>query len=185
MPLREDEIEYKVDLKKELRKIKDPSDRERAAKLAGEEVLKRLKQYVARGESPVSGNGKFKKLSENYAEQKKQLVGNKKANLSLFGDMMGELDVDFDDESFTIFIDEPEQMAKAFNHNTGDTLPKRPFIPNDEAKRGKNFKKDIVDAYKNKIKQFAKNLPKPKPEDKPDQEYSGSIGSIDIEDFFD
>lgn len=184
MPIREDEIEYKIDLKKELRKIKDPSDKERAAKLAGEEVLKRIKQYVARGDSPVAGNGKFKKLSKDYAEKKKQLVGNKKANLSLFGDMLGELDVDFDDESLTLFIDEPEQMAKAENHNKGVTIPKRPFLPDDEAKRGKNFKRDIVDAYKNKIKQFAKKLPKPRPEDEP-EEYSGSIGSIDIEDFFD
>ena len=183
MPLREDEIEYRVDLKKELRKIKDPSDRERAAKLAGEEALRRLKQYVARGDSPVAGNKPFDKLSTAYAKQKKKLVGNSKANLSLFGDMMGELDVDFDDESFTIFIDEPEQMAKAYNHNVGDTVPKRSFIPNDEAKKGKNFKKDIVNAYKNKIKQFAKRLPKPRPEDEP-EEYSGSLGSISIEDFF-
>ena len=49
MPITEDTIEFRVDLTKELKDIKDPADREQAARLAGNEALKKLKDFVKKG----------------------------------------------------------------------------------------------------------------------------------------
>ena len=174
MPIRKDLLEYRVDLTKQLKKIKDPDDRLRASKIAGEEALKRIKEMVAKQTSPVTGSS-FKSLSTEYKKYKKGIVGNDKANMQLTGDMLGELDLDYDEDSFTIFIDDPDEAVKAFNHNTGDTVPKRPFIP-DDAKNQKFHKKSVRDKYESKIKKFASNLPKKKEEQK-------DIKKIELSDF--
>ena len=174
MPIRKDLLEYRVDLTKQLKKIKDPDDRLRASKIAGEEALKRIKEMVAKQTSPVTGKS-FEALSTKYKKYKKQFVGNTKANMQLTGDMLGELDLDYDEDSFTIFIDDPDEAIKAFNHNTGDTVPQRPFIP-DDGKNQKFHKKSVRDKYESKIKKFANNLPK-KPEGQK------SVGKISLDDF--
>ena len=174
MPIRKDLLEYKVDLKKQLKKIKDPDDRLRASKIAGEEALKRIKEMVSKQSSPVTGSS-FKSLSADYKKYKKGVVGNGKANMELTGDMLGELDLDYDEDSFTIFIDDPDEAIKAFNHNTGDTVPKRPFIP-DDSKNQKFHKKSVRDKYEGKIKKFASNLPQNK-------EKESTVGKVNLSDF--
>lgn len=175
MPIRKDLLEYRVDLTKQLKKIKDPDQRKRAAKIAGEEALKRIKEQVAKQKSPVTGNT-FAKLNKNYAKYKKKIKGHSKADLSLTGDMLTELDMDFDQDSFTIFIDDPDETQKAYNHNVGDTVKKRPFIP-DDSKNQKFHKASVRDKYEKKIKQFAKGLPKQASEQKE------SVSEFGLQDF--
>jgi hypothetical protein len=42
--------------------------------------------------------------------------------------------------SITIGIIDEDEAPKAYNHNVGDTLPKRQFIPNED----QNFKREIL-----------------------------------------
>lgn len=176
MPIRKDLLEYRVNLKKQLKGIKDPAQRKRAAKIAGEEALKKIKEYMNKAKSPVTGRS-FAKLSKEYAKTKKKMVGNSKPNLQLTGDMIEEIELDYDKDSFTIFIDDPDETAKAYNHNVGDTVKARPFIP-DDSKRQK-FDGAIRDKYEKKIKDFAKKIPKKSTEDAEKE----SITNIDIDDF--
>lgn len=178
MPIRKDLLEYRVNLKKQLKGIKDPAQRKRAAKLAGEEALKKIKEYMEKAKSPVTGQS-FAKLSKEYAKTKKKMVGNSKANLKLTGDMIDEIDLDFDQDSFTIFIDDPDETEKAYNHNVGDTVKARPFIPDDNKRQ--KFDAGIRSKYEKKIKDFAKKLPKKTTQDAEKE----SIQTINIDDFLD
>lgn len=186
MPIRKDLLEYRVNLKKQLKGIKDKDQRKRAAKIAGEEALKKLKEYMDRQKSPVTGN-RFKALKKKtkdgkptaYPDYKQEVAGNKKANLKLTGDMINEIELDYDKDSFTIFIDDPDETAKAYNHNVGDTVAKRNFIPNDARKE--KFHRSIRDKYEKKIKDYAKKLPKKKAQDAEKE----SIKNINIDDFLD
>lgn len=92
--------------------------------------------YVGDSRSPVAG-GKFKKsLSPEYAERE----GKDNANLDQTGSMLDSLVFDISGTTLTIGIFDEDQAPKAFNHNTGDTLPRRQFIPED----GQTFKKEIM-----------------------------------------
>lgn len=69
-------------------------------------------------------------------------------NMRLSGDMMGSIDLlKVDGSKLVIGIDDPNQAIKAFNHQTGDTVPKRPFfgVSADELKNKilPEFKKEI------------------------------------------
>jgi hypothetical protein len=95
----------------------------------GEFLLDSILDYVGDSNSPVAG-GKFKKeLSEAYAK----LSGKNSANLDFTGSMLDSLEIipDYDNGIVTIGVFDPDETPKAFNHQTGDTLPVRQFIPND------------------------------------------------------
>lgn len=90
----------------------------------------------------LKGNS-FKKLSAAYADIK----GSSKVNLTLDGDMLDELDViSIKGNKVKIGWDDTLQSNKAFNHDTGDTLPKREFFgaTNDELK-------DLVSEFKDEV----------------------------------
>lgn len=92
--------------------------------------------FVGDSRSPVSG-GKFKKkLSPDYAERE----GKDEANLDQTGSMLDSLTFEVNGTTLTIGIFDEDQAAKAFNHNTGDTLPQRQFIPMDD----QTFKREIM-----------------------------------------
>ena len=75
---------------------------------------------------PLTG-GKFADYSEAYA--KKKGVGVSDVDLTLFGDMLDSLSVTgISGKKIRIESDDPFQTPKMFNHNTGDTLPKREFF---------------------------------------------------------
>jgi len=102
-----------------------------------------LKQYIgqliidkikSRTEDGVGYNGKplKKPYSDTYAKSPEFKAFGKsksKVNMTLSGDMLGLLDI-IEDKGNKIRIgwDDGEQNAKAYNHNTGDTVPKRPFF---------------------------------------------------------
>jgi hypothetical protein len=104
----------------------------------GEYLLDSILDYVGDSKSPVDG-GKFKKkLSEAYAKKE----GKSDANLDLNGDMLDSLQffTDVDNGAITIGIFNEDQVPKSYNHNVGDTLPQRQFIPDDD----QEFKKEIL-----------------------------------------
>lgn len=71
-----------------------------------------------------------------------------KVNMKLSGDMMASIDIlETDGAKITLGI-EGSEAPKAFNHQTGDTVPKREFfgVTKDE------IKKYIIDEFKDEIK---------------------------------
>lgn len=95
----------------------------------GEYLLDSILDYVGESKSPVAG-GKFKReLSDAY----KKVSGKDNANLDLTGSMLDSMEIipDYDNGVVTIGIFDGDETPKAFNHQTGDTLPVRQFIPNE------------------------------------------------------
>lgn len=94
---------------------------------------------VDRTRSGKSVTGRsFKKLSKAYAD----LKGSSKVNLTLDGDMLDELDIQrVKGNKIKIGWNDTLQSNKAFNHDTGDTLPKRSFFDLTEGELKKIVKK--------------------------------------------
>lgn len=73
-------------------------------------------------------------------------------NMTLTGDMLASIDIkSIGENEITIGITETEERAKAFNHQTGDTVPSRPFFGVSKKELGdikRQFGSDIKDALK-------------------------------------
>ena len=164
MPINKQKVSFTYNLGSLLEDVPD-EDREDAAFDAGNAALDAVKGYMEGSSSPVKGEGKFKALSKDYKKKKRKIAGNDKANLKLFGDLDEAMEIDADINSFTISIRD-DNTEKAYNHNVGDTLPKRQFIPDDS--RGETFKRSVVKKIKEQISKYKK---KPKrrlpPQDQP------------------
>lgn len=81
---------------------------------------------IERTQSGEDINGReFKRYSEDYAKLKG--VGRGDVDLTLFGSMLAGIDGEFDRGSVKLFV-ESDQVPKAYNHNVGETLPKRTFF---------------------------------------------------------
>jgi len=151
MPITKDEVSYTYDLDDLLKDVPE-EDREDAALDAGEAALGAVKSYMEGQSSPVSSQGRYKALSKEYKKKKRKIAGNERANLKLFGDLDESLEVDADDNSFTISVKGRENTLKAYNHNVGDTLPKRQFLPDE----GQKFKRNVVAKIKEQIAKYKK-----------------------------
>lgn len=105
--------------------------------------------------SPVTGE-RFDKLTKEYAEQKMKKVGNKKANMRLTGEMLSNLQTDIKANAIEFKITNSKEKKKAYNHTVGDTLPRRPILPDDEKKSGKysNFDESIKRGIKSIINDY-------------------------------
>lgn len=92
------------------------------------EAIKTIVERTQDGR-PLFGN--WRKYSEAYKNSLEfQAFGkDDQVNLTLRGDMLGTLSVlESTGSKVVIGWDDPTQTAKAFNHHTGDTVPKRPFF---------------------------------------------------------
>lgn len=91
-----------------------------------------IDKIVKRTESGIDVDGKaFKKYSKEYKDSLafKAFGKDGSVNLRLTGQMLDTLDVkDIKASKIKIGWDDSIENAKAFNHNTGDTLPKRQFF---------------------------------------------------------
>lgn len=121
-----------------------PSDKQKEAKEAvGLFLVDAIASKVADGQSPVSGERAFKKLSKKYADKEKG--GNTNPNLELEGDMLGALGFKTTGDGVAVGIMEASQREKADGHNQlsgRDTpLPRRRFIP----ASNQSFKSDIME----------------------------------------
>jgi len=98
----------------------------------GDYLVQSILDYVGEAKSPVAG-GKYKStLSEAYANSMKN--GDKLANLDLNGDMLNALTFKTNAATgkVTVGIFDNDQAIKSYNHNVGDTLPQRQFIPGED-----------------------------------------------------
>ena len=86
-------------------------------------AIERINQRTLDGNN-IHGR-KFKKYSKDYAAKKG--VSRDSVDMFLDGDMLNSLDYELTDNGVKIKIGESE-VKKAYNHQTGDTLPKRQFF---------------------------------------------------------
>ena len=155
MPIKKEDVSFTYDVNKHLKGVPE-NDREDAANDAGEAALEKISEYMEKRRSPVKGKNKnFDELSTKYAKIKQKRVGNKKPNLRLTGELLESLDVEADDNSFTLRVTGSDNnIQKSYNHNVGDTVPKRQFLPNDA--NNEQLKGDVVKAIKDAIKKYKK-----------------------------
>lgn len=157
MPIEKEEVSFTYDLENLLEEVPE-DDREDAATEAGELALQKVHEYMDRQISPVSGERNFRALKKDsaYRKLKQKRAGNQKPNLRLSGELIESMEVDADDKSFTISVGGDESnIAKSYNHNVGDTVVKRQFLPNDK-KPNQTFKRSIVKAIKETIAKYKK-----------------------------
>jgi len=145
MPIKKNKISYTLDLSEQLTKIK-PSKRKAVSELIGLTIVDSIEEYTAKGVSPVSKGSYKKSLSKEYAKK----TGKKTANLYESGDMFGDMRVDSFKDKVTIKITNKKEKLVSYNHNVGDTLPVRKFLPNDE--HNEVFKRSITKKIKDIIK---------------------------------
>lgn len=128
--LSEDEVSLEIDLTKMFgKRIVDPALRRNIAESFIDIILKRTDSGYG-----VDGNGrqvKFPKYSETYIESDEFKAFDKEpsqVNMKLTGSMLASIDLLSErPEAIRIGIDN-EEAPKAFNHITGDTVKKRPFL---------------------------------------------------------
>jgi len=68
----------------------------------------------------------FKQYSKGYADRKG--VSRSAVDMFLKGDMLEAIQSKIKGQNITVEIDGGVDALKSFNHNTGDTLPKRQFF---------------------------------------------------------
>lgn len=185
MPIRKNKISYKIDLTKQLKRV-PKKDKKKAATVFAEALRDGIVDYCEKQRSPVSGFGAFQKLSSEYKKTKLAAGEPPVPNLWLAGNMLPSIEAVGTQSSAEIKITDRLQKLKSYNHNVGDTLPQRPFIPDDE-NDGK-FKASILKRAREAIKKFEAPQKKParkKQDDRPRQRLSelrAAIESIELED---
>lgn len=149
MPISLDEIKFDLDLTKQLEKV--PRERRSEAKQAAAiELRNAIEGFLASARSPVK-KGQYKStLSKDYKALKKKKGKSTVADLDLQGDMLNSMIVRPSARGVTTEIRQSLQKKKAFNHNVGDTLPQRQFIPTDDS----NWKQPILKRINEVIEGF-------------------------------
>jgi len=135
MPIKKNKISFTLDLSKQIKKIK-PSKRKEVTELIGVTVIDAMGEYLDKGSSPVSKGSYKKKMAD----------GKTISDLYETGAMLGNLKFINTKEKVEFKITDTTEKLKAFNHNTGDTLPTRQFLPDDE--KGEKFKRSIMQKVK-------------------------------------
>ena len=116
-----DKTTQEVDLKKLLGRTPTASEKEKFVAEAIERIIER-----SQSGQDILGN-RFKSYSKDYAEQKG--VSRNSVDMTLDGDMLLAIRRLRDADSKLRFgITGGVDAKKSFNHNTGDTLPKRRFF---------------------------------------------------------
>ena len=152
-----EKIEQDIDLDEFFPGV-DFSD-ERALKEAiGQDIIDKIvSRTEAGGGIKISANGQGRpvKLKAPYSKQyvdslEFKAAGKQKAkvNMTLTGDMLAAIDVvSTTGNKIKIGITDDDQIPKAYNHQTGDTVPERPFFG-----ISKSELKEILDDYRDNIK---------------------------------
>lgn len=77
-----------------------------------------------------------------------------KVNMTLTGRMLDDIDIISEDgNSFKIGFEDRTETEKSFNHNTGDTVPKRPFFG-----LTKKETQELVRSYKDEINELKREF---------------------------
>ena len=121
-----------------------------------QDIIDLIKERTDSGKSVNGGNLK-KPYSKTYSESLEfEVFGKSKndINMKLTGTMLDTMDV-LSNSANTIKIgwSGDEQAAKAYNHNVGDTVPKRPFFGINKSELNK-----IKSKYESVVEREAGNL---------------------------
>lgn len=126
------------------------SEKAEAKQIAGEIIVDEIQDFLDNSKSPAIG-GKFKKRLAKGGKSQLFEDGDMRAAIT-FAELNGDaIEVGIFKSAKTI------EKLKSFNHNTGDTLPERRFIPD----KSKGFKRSImkkVDEAIRDIKDTAENV---------------------------
>jgi hypothetical protein len=117
----------------------------------GQAIIDYMKERVDGGEG-VGGVELHKPYSDAYAKSwafKAAGKSKNEINMNLSGDMLGSIDIVNEDGSEIKIAVSEDQAPKAFNHQTGDTVPKRKFFGITVGE----FKDNILPQFKDAIKE--------------------------------
>lgn len=130
-----DEVSQKIDLSKEagVDLSRDPN----LVNQIGQEIIDYMLERTAngRGIGGVKLKSPYSKAYADSPEFKAYGKTKNEVNMALTGDMLGSIDITNDSpDKLIIAIDGTDtDTKKAYNHNVGDTLPKRPFFGIDQS----------------------------------------------------
>lgn len=108
--------------------------------VAGDIFVEEINKFLDKSSSPVEG-GAFKKKKADGDSSKLFEFGDMRASITFEGRGENKVEVGIFNES---------EAPKAFNHNTGDTLPQRAFIP----ERDEQFSEKIMSKVNQAIKEI-------------------------------
>jgi len=144
--LSKDDIRLKINMKDILgRNLPNDSD---VIDAIGQKAIDMIIERTQDGKA-LNGRNFTPKYSDEYkaSDEFKAFGKTNKVNMTLTGDMLGLMDVvKSTRNTFDIGWDDAEENAKAFNHNTGDTVHKRPFfgLQKQEIKQLKKFAERLI-----------------------------------------
>jgi len=154
LKLSESEVSQTFDLKEILGV--DTKDFPEIKQAVGEAIIQRIVDRTESGQD-VSGRS-FKSYSDSYVESLPFKAFGKKdseINLTQTGSMLGTIDIVKDSgNKITIGWSDPTENAKAYNHQTGDTVKKREFFglnTGDIKAITKEFKPDLKKSKNDEI----------------------------------
>lgn len=130
MPISQDQVTYSLligDIAPEFTKLSE-DQQEDVKEMVGDLLLEEIENYLDKSSSPVSG-----------APFKARKKDGEPSILYERGDLRSSLEWESIDGGVEIGIFQESEAPKAFNHNVGDTVPTRRFIPLE----GEQFKKQI------------------------------------------
>lgn len=146
-------IEQEIDLK-ELFGV-DLSEDESLKQAIGQVLIDQMLSRVESGKG-IGGVKLKSPYSKRYADSIEFKAAGKskgKVNMTLTGDMLASVNVvSTEGNKIKIGIDNDDQVAKAYNHQTGDTVPARPFFGFTKGELS-----EIKSKFKSKIKAAAKD----------------------------
>lgn len=129
LKLSENEVSQTIDLKELFGTSLSGSQALKEA--IAQDIIDLIVERTESGKSVTGGNLK-KPYSKQYQESLEFEVFGKEANevnMKLTGNMLGTLDVlENSGSKIKIGWNDGTESAKAYNHNVGDTVPKRPFF---------------------------------------------------------
>lgn len=139
-------------------KLKGKKNKREIKEAIGVFLLDAIFNDTENATSPVNGR-RFPALSSDYKKAKKGMGRKPIANLRLFENMLPALKVRNTQKGIKLEITSNKEIPKAYNHNVGDTLPQRQFLPDDGGEAVKpsggqgpsQFRRSINDAIDNII----------------------------------
>ena len=147
-------IDVKVNLSTELEGL-TVAQKKDLKQIVGDTIVDEVRESSRKKTSSVTGRA-FPKLSKEYRAIKRSAGGVGQPNLRLTGNMLDSLGSNTNRANGVSVTIPEHQAGKSFNHIKGDTLPKRQFLPD----KGQAFKKEIMKAINQKVRDFKKTLKK-------------------------
>ena len=127
-----------IDLKDVFGADLSSSDLDKLKEEIGQKLLDRIKDRTESGIAiffDENGNARYGKLKSPYSKTYRNSPefrafrkSENKINMTLTGDMLGLMDVKVEGSKLILGWDDDVENAKAFNHQIGETVPRRPFF---------------------------------------------------------